>query len=186
MVENNGIFNLENGYIEPGNGGYFKSRYYIVENTAEFNMLGGYIRSFCYKSGIRNGKDATFTMKAGTIYADEYGIYNDSDNEMNLLGGFIARRYSYASTSYAIYNNTNANIKIEGLTINDNYTYGIYNKINGNITISNKTNIDIRSSDYSYGIYNNGTGNINISGESIISAKNGKVAYGVYTMGLVI
>ena len=183
VVENNGIFNLENGYIEPGNGGYIKSRYYIVENTAEFNMLGGYIRSFCYKSGIRNGKDATFTMKAGTIYADEYGIYNDSDNEMNLLGGFIARRYSYASTSYAIYNNTNANIKIEGLTINDNYTYGIYNKINGNITISNKTNIDIRSSDYSYGIYNNGTGNINISGESIISAKNGKVAYGVYNNG---
>ena len=182
VVENNGIFNLKNGYIDYGSGSY-SSRYYLVRNTAEFNMLGGSIDTSWHKSGIKNEKGATFTMKAGTIYADECGIYNDSDNEINLLGGTIKRDYTATSTSYAIYNNTNANIKIEGLTIYASYTYGIYNKLNGNITISNKTNINIMSSDYSYGIYNNGTGNINISGESIISAKNGKVAYGVYNNG---
>ena len=182
VVENNGVFNLKAGWVECGSGSY-SSSYYMVKNTAEFNMLGGYIQSYYYKSGIKNEKGSTFTMKAGTIRADAYGIYNDSDNEMNLLGGTITRYYTNASTSYAIYNNTSADINIEGLTINNRYTYGIYNKENGNIAVSNKTNISISGSSYGYGIYNNGTGNIEISGESTVSAKNGNVEYGIYNNG---
>ena len=179
VVENNGTFNLKAGEIEPG----YSGSYYIVKNTAEFNMLGGYINSDSHNSGIKNERGATFTMKAGTIYCDQYGIYIDSDNEINILGGMIKRYHHNATTSYAIYNNTDANVNIESLSIENGFGYGIYNNANGNIAVSNKTNISIGSSSYGYGIYNNGSGNISISGETNISAKNGKFEYGIYNNG---
>lgn len=55
VVENNGIFNLKNGYIDYGSGSY-SSRYYLVRNTAEFNMLGGSIDTSWHKSGIKMKK----------------------------------------------------------------------------------------------------------------------------------
>ncbi|MGN1297247.1 MAG: leucine-rich repeat protein [Clostridia bacterium] len=179
VVENNGVFNLRDGWVEIGDRG----SYYAIQNNNECNILGGYIRTYYYGSGIINEEGSTLTMKAGMIYADEYGIYNNSDNEVNILGGTISRWYANVSTSYAIYNNTDANINIEGIVINNSFRYGIYNNANGNIAVSNKTNISIGDSSYGYGIYNNGSGNIAISGETNISAKNGKFEYGVYNNG---
>ena len=183
---NNGTFDMRGGYINFGGGtSYYGS--YMIENNAQFSMSGGSINSFIRGSAIINRDGGTLDLKSGDIEADEYNIYNDSNNALSIKGAIKFKTewsdYWRASDASAIYNNTDADINVEGLTIQGKFVYGIYNKKNGNVNISNKANIDISSSNYSYGIYNNGTGNINISGESIISAKNGKVAYGVYNNG---
>jgi len=183
---NNGTFDMRGGYINFGGGtSYYGS--YMIENNAQFSMSGGSINSFIRGSAIINRDGGTLDLKSGDIEADEYNIYNESNNALSIKGAIKFKTewsdYWRASDASAIYNNTDADINVEGLTIQGKFVYGIYNKKNGNVNISNKANIDISSSNYSYGIYNNGTGNINISGESIISAKNGKVAYGVYNNG---
>ena len=183
---NNGTFDMQSGDIDWGSGTSYNGSY-MIENNAQFSMSGGHIESFTRGSAIINRDGGTLDLKSGDIEADEYNIYNDSNNALSIKGAIKFETewsdYWRASDASAIYNNTDADINVEGLTIQGKFVYGIYNKKNGNVNISNKANIDISSSNYSYGIYNNGTGNINISGESIISAKNGKVAYGVYNNG---
>ena len=183
---NNGTFDMQSGDIDWGSGTNYNGSY-MIENNAQFSMSGGHIESFTRGSAIINRDGGTLDLKSGDIEADEYNIYNDSNNALSIKGAIKFETewsdYWRASDASAIYNNTDADINVEGLTIQGKFVYGIYNKKNGNVNISNKANIDISSSNYSYGIYNNGTGNINISGESIISAKNGKVAYGVYNNG---
>ena len=183
---NNGTFDMQGGNIDWGGGtSYYGS--YMIENSAQFSMSGGHIESFITGSAIINKNGGTLDMKSGYIEADKYTIYNDSNNVLSIKGTLKLNTrgsdYWLTSDASAIYNNTDADINVDGLTIQGEFVYGIYNKKNGNINISNKTNIDISSSNYSYGIYNNGTGNINISGKSKISAKNGKFAYGVYNNG---
>ena len=183
---NNGTFDMQSGDIDWGSRTSYNGSY-MIENNAQFSMSGGHIESFTRGSAIINRDGGTLDLKSGDIEADEYNIYNDSNNALSIKGAIKFETewsdYWRASDASAIYNNTDADINVEGLTIQGKFVYGIYNKKNGNVNISNKANIDISSSNYSYGIYNNGTGNINISGESIISAKNGKVAYGVYNNG---
>ncbi len=176
-VENTGIINATVGGTNSNN-------MIIIDNLGTLELSAKIQGDRAYTRVIQNKETGILKILEGaeliTIKANSVGIYNETTNDIEILGGII-KIYEGSSNgrSYGIVNASTGTIDISNLTIDLeggyywNYVYGIQNNTSGEINITN-IKIDFNPEATCRGIFNSGAGKVNISnGQNIeIGPKN--------------